>query len=52
MPIGEKLIQEGKALSFVNNARGEDPRLANFMMEGLWRLRTISPRTGPQSKRL
>ena len=36
MPIGEKLIQEGKALSFVNNANGEDPKLANFMMEGLW----------------
>jgi NitT/TauT family transport system substrate-binding protein len=36
MPIGEKLIQEGKATSFVNNARGEDPKLAHFMMEGLW----------------
>lgn len=36
MPIGEKLIQDGKAMSFVNNARGEDPKLANFMMEGLW----------------
>jgi NitT/TauT family transport system substrate-binding protein len=36
MPIGEKLIREGKALSFVNNAKGEDPKLANFMMEGLW----------------
>ncbi|MGY3609320.1 MULTISPECIES: ABC transporter substrate-binding protein [unclassified Bradyrhizobium] len=36
MPIGEKLIQEGKAISFINNARGEDPKLANFMMEGLW----------------
>ncbi len=36
MPIGERLIQEGKALSFVNNAKGEDPKLAQFMMEGLW----------------
>jgi NitT/TauT family transport system substrate-binding protein len=36
MPIGEKLIQEGKAVSFINNAKGEDPKLANFMMEGLW----------------
>jgi NitT/TauT family transport system substrate-binding protein len=36
MPIGEKLIQEGKALSLINNAIGEDPKLANFMMEGLW----------------
>jgi ABC-type nitrate/sulfonate/bicarbonate transport system substrate-binding protein len=36
MPIGEKLIQEGKALSFVNNARGEDPKLAKFVMEALW----------------
>jgi NitT/TauT family transport system substrate-binding protein len=36
MPIGERLIQDGKATSFVNNASGEDPKLANFMMEGLW----------------
>ena len=36
MPIGEKLIQEGKALSFVDNAGGEDPKLAHFLMEGLW----------------
>lgn len=36
MPIGEKLIQDGKATSFLNNASGEDPKLANFMMEGLW----------------
>lgn len=25
MPIGEKLIQEGKGISFINNAGGEDP---------------------------
>ena len=36
MPIGEKLIAEGKALSFVDNARGEDPKLPSFLMEGLW----------------
>jgi len=36
MPIGEKLIQEGKGISFINNAGGEDPKLAHFMMEGLW----------------
>ena len=36
MPIGEKLIGEGKALSFVNNAKGDDPKLSNFLMEGLW----------------
>ena len=36
MPIGEKLIQDGKALSFVNNAAGEDARLAHFLMEGFW----------------
>jgi NitT/TauT family transport system substrate-binding protein len=36
MPIGEKLIREGKALSFINNAAGEDPKLSYFLMEGLW----------------
>lgn len=36
MPVGEKLVQQGKAITFIDNARGEDPRLANFMMEGLW----------------
>lgn len=36
MPIGEKLVREGKAIMFIDNARGEDPKLANFMMEGLW----------------
>jgi NitT/TauT family transport system substrate-binding protein len=36
MPIGERLIGEGKALSFVNNAAGDDPKLSKFLMEGLW----------------
>jgi NitT/TauT family transport system substrate-binding protein len=36
MPVGERLVQEGKALTLVDNARGEDPKLSNFMMEGLW----------------
>lgn len=36
MPIGERLMQSGKGISLVDNARGEDPRLASFMMEGLW----------------
>lgn len=36
MPIGEKLVGEGKAVSFVNNAKGDDPKLSNFLMEGLW----------------
>jgi NitT/TauT family transport system substrate-binding protein len=36
MPIGEKLVQEGKAVSFVNNAKGDDPKLSSFLMEGLW----------------
>jgi NitT/TauT family transport system substrate-binding protein len=36
MPIGEKLIQEGKALSFIDNVAGEDSKLAHFLMEGLW----------------
>jgi ABC-type nitrate/sulfonate/bicarbonate transport system substrate-binding protein len=36
MPIGERLIGEGKALSFINNAAGDDPKLSKFLMEGLW----------------
>ena len=36
MPIGEKLIGEGKAISFINNANGDDPKLSSFLMEGLW----------------
>lgn len=36
LPIGEKLVGQGKAITFINNARGEDPRLATFIMEGLW----------------
>lgn len=36
MPIGERLVQSGKGVSLVDNARGEDPRLTRFMMEGLW----------------
>ncbi|WP_315835338.1 ABC transporter substrate-binding protein [Bradyrhizobium prioriisuperbiae] len=36
MPIGEKLVGEGKAISFINNAKGDDPKLSNFLMEGLW----------------
>jgi NitT/TauT family transport system substrate-binding protein len=36
MPIGERLIGEGKALSFINNAMGDDPKLSKFLMEGLW----------------
>jgi NitT/TauT family transport system substrate-binding protein len=36
MPIGEKLVGEGKALSFIDNSKGDDPKLANFLMEGLW----------------
>ena len=29
-------IGEGKAISFINNAKGDDPKLSNFLMEGLW----------------
>lgn len=36
MPIGEKMVRDGKAITFIDNAKGEDPKLANFMMEGLW----------------
>lgn len=36
MPVGEKLVQEGKAITLIDNAKGEDPKLSNFLMEGLW----------------
>jgi NitT/TauT family transport system substrate-binding protein len=36
MPIGEKLVQEGKAITLIDNAKGEDPKLTHFLMEGLW----------------
>lgn len=36
MPIGEKLVGDGKAITFLDNARGEDLDLPNFLMEALW----------------
>lgn len=36
MPIGERLVREGTAVTYIDNAKGEDPKLAKFMMEGLW----------------
>ncbi|MEP9354635.1 ABC transporter substrate-binding protein [Xanthobacter sp. KR7-65] len=36
MPMGEKLVREGKGFTLVDNAKGEDPRLPYFLMEGLW----------------
>lgn len=36
LPIGERLVQQRIAMTLVDNARGEDPNLGRFMMEGLW----------------
>ena len=36
MPVGERLVREGKAVTLVDNARGEDAKLPSFIMEGLW----------------
>lgn len=36
VPLGEKVVARGKAITLINNAEGEDPNLPTFMMEGLW----------------
>lgn len=36
VPIGETLVAQGAAVTLIDNARGEDPSLASFLMEGLW----------------
>lgn len=36
VPLGERVVHSGKAITLIDNAKGEDPNLPNFMMEGLW----------------
>lgn len=36
VPIGETLVGQGVAVTLIDNARGEDPTLPSFLMEGLW----------------
>lgn len=36
VPIGETLVSQGVAVTLIDNARGEDPSLPSFLMEGLW----------------
>jgi NitT/TauT family transport system substrate-binding protein len=36
VPIGERIVSGGKAITYIDNAKGDDPNLATFMMEGLW----------------
>jgi NitT/TauT family transport system substrate-binding protein len=36
VPLGEKVVARGKGMTFIDNARGEDPNLKTFFMEGVW----------------
>lgn len=36
VPLGERVVHSGQAITLIDNANGEDPNLPNFMMEGLW----------------
>ncbi len=36
VPIGESLVSQGVAVTLIDNARGDDPSLPSFLMEGLW----------------
>jgi NitT/TauT family transport system substrate-binding protein len=36
VPLGEKVVHSGKAITLIDNAKGQDPNLPSFMMEGLW----------------
>ncbi len=36
VPLGERVVHAGKAITLIDNAKGEDPNLPFFMMEGLW----------------
>mgnify|MGYP003571138142 CR=1 FL=1 len=36
VPLGERVVHSGKAITLIDNANGEDPNLPRFMMEGLW----------------
>lgn len=36
VPLGERVVHAGSAITLIDNANGEDPNLPSFMMEGLW----------------
>lgn len=36
VPIGDRVVARGNGITLIDNARGEDPNLPYFMMEGLW----------------
>lgn len=36
VPLGERVVHNGKAITLIDNAKGEDPFLPSFLMEGLW----------------
>src|SRR5690606_5094397 len=36
VPIGDRVVARGNGITLIDNARGEDPNLPVFMMEGLW----------------
>lgn len=36
VPLGERVVHSGRAITLIDNAKGEDPNLPRFMMEGLW----------------
>lgn len=36
VPIGDRVVARGKGITLIDNARGEDPNIPFFMMEGLW----------------
>lgn len=36
VPLGERVVMAGKAITLIDNAAGQDPSLPKFLMEGLW----------------
>jgi len=36
VPIGDRVVARGKGITLIDNARGEDPNIPYFLMEGLW----------------
>ena len=36
VPIGDRIVSRGNGITLIDNARGEDPNIPNFIMEGLW----------------
>ncbi|GAB2187807.1 ABC transporter substrate-binding protein [Roseibium sp. LAB1] len=36
VPIGDRVVARGNGITLIDNARGEDPNIPYFLMEGLW----------------